>query len=159
MVRQRRDMLDQPVTVAGLDPAIVEIGAAPEYLARTRSGLAGHLLDRRDRRVICSGDRQRTKCGGRPSVHFGNDEVRGVPPGALPRRRELFDEIENLRFRLRQRDVEPAARAMAALRRQDVGGDKAYVLGACGPDRGCHYGPIRITRSSTRRGIPPRSWP
>ena len=63
-----------------------------------------------------------TRTTPRPAaIDLGDDELRRMPPGSLPRAMAmpLRRNARHLRLRPAERDVEPAARQRAALRRQD----------------------------------------
>src|SRR5258708_4912918 len=155
---QRGDMLDEPVAGATLYPAILRIRAAKEYRGQfgaIETAVACDLLDRRSRGGTCPCRGQRTKRGGGTSLDLGDQELRGVPPADRACDRNARHERKTLRLGPVQRDVEPAARPMAALRGEDGPGDEVGIFWKRATDRGTHCGaPFdRFTRSSARRGV------
>src|SRR5690242_7246160 len=126
-------MLDQPIFVAALDPALSRIGAA--RIDRSEVGIADclvarHLLDRRAHGCTRSARRHGAERSRGFAVSLGDPELRDVIPGAWFGDRELSQEVEHLRLAPVERDAEPAARPRAALRQQDGAGDEIGVVRA-----------------------------
>jgi hypothetical protein len=135
---QRRDVFDKPVVLATLYPAAVRISAAPKYrsqLGRIQPRVFGRFLDRRSPGATRPGRRRGAECGRRLSFDLGNDELRNVPPRLPVCGGNPFYKGKALRFGPVQRNVEPAARPVPALRGHYRPCDKGGIVDLCPPDR------------------------
>ncbi|MFK4397360.1 hypothetical protein [Bradyrhizobium elkanii] len=73
-------MLDQPVALAALHPAVTGIAAARDDGIGIHAGFCCDFLDRRTCRDHGSGCRHRAQRGGRHAIDFSDQEMGDVIP-------------------------------------------------------------------------------